>query len=94
MTYRTCLVCDKELLADNCGDLSDSCKVSAPPDDAIYFESRGNWGSTIFDMGEFNRDRLEIYVCDECLKKKARQIHYLKDKQETFDLTLREYLDR
>jgi uncharacterized protein YlaI len=58
-----CLVCDKELVINDCHT----------PDDGTIWESSGNWGSTVYDQmhkGIF----LVAYVCDECLKRKHKSV--------------------
>ena len=60
----SCLICDKEL--EQCG----------PDDDIIQpwagtcFETRGHYGSTIFDP--MDGTKLEIIICDGCLREKSK----------------------
>jgi len=68
-----CIICNKILhRVDNEEDIKN------PPMDGIYFSSVGNYGSSVYDGGEFEGHRLEIYVCDECLKDKADQILFIQ----------------
>lgn len=50
---------------------------SNPPEDATYWRTCGNYGSTVFD-GQFIGEQLEMYICDECLKKKAHLVYHFK----------------
>jgi len=58
-----CLVCDKELVINDCH----------APDDGTLWESTGNWGSTVYDSMHSNVF-LVAYVCDECLLKKKDSV--------------------
>jgi len=40
--------------------------------DATIWRSYGNFGSTIFDP--LDNEYLQVYVCDECLKKKQKLV--------------------
>jgi hypothetical protein len=67
---RVCIICEKEL--ECCG--LDEDDFSNPPNNATYWTTSGNYGSTVFDpcgTGE----QLECYICDECLKKKAKFVY-------------------
>jgi len=70
---RNCFCCNKKLkgLYTNIED---------PPYDAVSFSSDGKYGSSIFDPYEENA-RIEIYICDECLKKKAKLSYYYELEQ-------------
>lgn len=58
-----CFKCDTRLERHN-GE-----SFNNPPYDATYWRTYGNYGSTVYD----DPDRqLEIYICDECLKKSNR----------------------
>lgn len=40
------------------------------PADGVFFRSRGNYGSTVWDPGGISRtydEYLEVIICDECL---------------------------
>ncbi len=67
---RHCICCEKPL--EHCGPEGED-SLSNPPNDATYWQTSGNFGSTVFDsMGE---EILETYICDECLKKKAKYVY-------------------
>lgn len=87
MIKRHCIVCLKKLKRESSHgrDNIDNC-----PSDAIYLSSVGNYGSSVYDMGEFYKDRIETYICDECLKERAEYINFVRhdDKVITFDKVL------
>lgn len=66
-TYRRfCFCCEKTLVGAMNRELDQ--RLEEPVDDASYWTSCGNFGSTVLDsMGEYE---LELYICDECLTKK------------------------
>ena len=68
---KRCVCCNKEL--EDALDHKDS-----PTLDGIYFRSYGNFGSTVFDGGEFTGEYLELYLCDECLVGRSHKIHHYK----------------
>ena len=68
---RHCICCEKPI--ESCKPEADS--IQSPPNNATYWQTRGNFGSTVFDGGEFTGEMLETYICDECLKKKARFVY-------------------
>jgi hypothetical protein len=72
---RTCFRCDKQLEAtySEIHGVEDSIYIT--PDDATVWTSLGNYGSTVFDGGEFTGRRLELYICDECLKERAGMVY-------------------
>lgn len=75
---RNCFCCEKSLK-------SDSDSFQSVPLNATAWETNGNYGSSIFDpMGD---DRLEIYICDDCLRKKSKFAYFFKVK------TKKEYTD-
>jgi len=73
---RICFKCEKQLqpaietpgVADN---------ISNAPDNATYWITSGNWGSQVFDS--FGESYLEMYICDECLKKHANLVYELSE---------------
>lgn len=74
---RFCIVCEKQLASagSNHGDLE--MEITDPPSHGIHMTSHGNWGSTAFDCpGGY----IEMTLCDECLKEKAKKgfIHYIR----------------
>lgn len=42
-------------------------EFNMPPSNATCWMTRGNFGSAVFDMGEFSGEFLEISICDGCL---------------------------
>lgn len=68
---RNCFCCEKSLK-------SDSDCFQSPPLNATAWETKGNYGSKLFDP--IHDDRLEIYICDECLRKKAKLAYFFKVK--------------
>ena len=67
-----CICCEKVLERDK-------DDISYPPYGGIYFNSYGNYGSTVFDPMD-DGVRLETNVCDECLVKKAKFISLVRGK--------------
>lgn len=69
---RYCFCCEKklELVWEKRVSRYNS-PLSDPTNNSIYFTSHGNYGSTVFD-DYTGKSRLEIYICDDCLKKKAK----------------------
>ena len=77
---RSCFCCEKSI--GHAGPKGEDC-FGNPPDDATYWRTRGNWGSTVFDGGDFTGEQLEMYICDECLKKKAHLVYHFSTIQKT-----------
>lgn len=76
MTMKTtCIVCDKDVVFGWPGDKGMNYDVNCTgvASDATIWRSHGNYGSTEFDSMHGGH-WLEVLVCDECLKKKARQV--------------------
>lgn len=67
---RHCICCEKEL--DGAGPSSFSDNFNDPPNNATFWRTPGNWGSTVFDD---QHDTLEAYICDECLRAKAKYVY-------------------
>lgn len=63
----TCIVCDREFESAANDPLFD-----AIPYAGTLFYSSGHYGSTVFDS--FDGAKLEIVVCDECLKERYRRV--------------------
>jgi len=72
---RNCFCCEKDI--DHAGPEGDD-QFNNPPNDATYWRTYGNYGSTVFDGGEFTGEQLEMYICDECLKKKSQHVYHFK----------------
>lgn len=66
----TCIVCGKSVRSEKF--LDEPLHHPSTPSEATYFTSQGNFGSTFDPMDE--HERLHIYVCDECLVKRAEAI--------------------
>ena len=82
-----CISCDKKLERYHQGDM-----IDFPPMDAVHLQTHGNYGSKIFDSFP-GPDMLELYVCDECLVKKAAKIYVLPSYKASRELeTLEDYL--
>ncbi len=85
---RTCFCCDKELTLDHDTEIKESSNYN----DATCWTSGGAWCSKVFDglMDKFLK--LEIVICDECLKKKINTAYGWENikifKDEPLDLGL------
>lgn len=71
-----CFKCDRPLELDP-GTGYDSIGMLF---DGTIWQSYGNYGSTLFDSVSENEGKLEMYVCDECMKAKKEAIVHLKKK--------------
>lgn len=61
-----------------CGrDLEPICEGSRDAWGGTTFSSRGSYGSTVFDRDLYTVDELEAIVCDDCLRKVARDHPHL-----------------
>jgi hypothetical protein len=77
----TCIRCDIEL-----ENIERHRKDTVQPYDGIAFNSRGHYGSGIFDpMGE--PEYLELVICDVCVMENLDKIHGtgIKNLKERFD---------
>jgi len=88
---RLCIVCDKEISGCLGFDEDGNDSFSNPPDDATVWTSVGNYGSTLFDMGEHTGERLECYVCDDCLQKKKNSVYHYQLNRKTEVTNLRKF---
>lgn len=88
--YRECFCCEKYIEPERscCPDLNDD-RFSNPPDNATFWRTTGNWGSSIFDS--FGEETLEIYICDECLKKKAKLAYFFETNVKVDDSNLKTF---
>lgn len=68
---RNCFCCEKSIK-------SDSDSFQSTPLNATTWETNGNYSSNMFDP--IYDDRLQIYICDECLRKKAKFAYFYKTK--------------
>lgn len=85
---RICFCCEKQL--NHAGPPDSEDDFSNPPNDATYWRTRGNWGSTVFDGGDFTGESLEMFICDDCLKVKSHLVYHFRTEQksEVVDLKL------
>lgn len=81
---RKCFCCEKDI--EHAGPPDSEDTISNPPDNATYWQTPGNYGSTVFDCGEFTGERLEMYVCDECLLKKAHLVYHYRVGSQVVDV--------
>lgn len=85
MITRRCALCSKELIG--CITRSPEQEFHEPPDGAVVFTARGNYGSRVFDGPA---RMLELYVCDGCLIRKAHHIYHVtnlyKDREEKLEV--------
>jgi len=70
----TCISCGKKL---HCEDVEDD-NVPTIVHDGIICQSHGNYGSTQYDLDD---GELVIYLCDDCLVKKADIVRHVLWKQ-------------
>lgn len=75
LVRRFCFVCEKPLesamyLSKNKFDQT----FSEGPSNATCWTTRGNYGSTLFDQAPYERDFLEISICDACLSDKSELV--------------------
>lgn len=82
---RVCFCCEKVLTQCR---LDGEDGFDNPPNDATYWRTHGNYGSTIFDPGMFADEQLEMFICDECLKAKSHLVYHFRtfNKQEIRNL--------
>lgn len=78
MIKRSCFCCGKQLVGAIDSNIEQ--EFTSPPDGATTWTTRGNYGSAVFDPGppEVQRgrdERLEISICDDCLKTKANLVY-------------------
>jgi hypothetical protein len=67
--YRPCFACGRTIVSAKDGKTK-MMEFSDPPSDATCWTTRGNYGSTLFDRpSQWCNERLEITVCDECVRK-------------------------
>jgi hypothetical protein len=53
-----------------------NCSETEPPADAVIFNSRGNYGSTVLDIPSYDESlSIEIVICDGCVKKNQKRIN-------------------
>jgi hypothetical protein len=67
-----CLICDKEI--ERLSGLLEEFRD--PPNNAMVWISRGNYGSTEFDSVARD-EQLEAYICDPCVAQRRHRIYYL-----------------
>jgi hypothetical protein len=69
-----CIVCDKKIKTGTPMDAIMSWGIAWG---GVMFHSDGNFGSTTYDNID-EREYVQIFVCDECMKKKAKKIWRVK----------------
>ena len=72
-----CFCCGKELEIDWYESYRDEPDILVPVYDGLWFESAGNYGSTIYDPIDNDsrrKDRIRIVICDECVTKKKDEV--------------------
>lgn len=80
MNQLNCICCKRVLKAEP----TENPLVIPPVYSGIVFRSTGNFGSTVFDPMPIGAEEiLQIIICDECIKWKARwgtvtRIHNIK----------------
>lgn len=69
---RNCFCCRQELkpILTN----HDGTPIEYGMHNGVIFESEGTYGSEVFD-GQEKRARLEMYICDECLKDRGKLVY-------------------
>lgn len=68
-----CFCCDKELENMQYDMGKDKTKhVYVHPMDGLHFQSRGHYGSTVFDP--MDGSSLDIAICDECVYSRKEKI--------------------
>ena len=72
-----CFICDKPLMFEESHDEGVSTCLETP---AVYWKTGGNWPSTILDM---EHDKVEILICDDCIKPRKHKIFIIKEKEPT-----------
>lgn len=75
---RSCFCCDKQLFASpqfqrDGDEPSSAMPFSEPPDGAVVWHTRGNWGSVTIDSSPYEPS-YEIAICDECINRKRGSI--------------------
>lgn len=84
---RFCISCDKTLEKDPHGSDFTGQDVIPSIYGAVIFRGTGNYGSTVYDPmdgGHF----LEVYLCDECILKKAEKIFHITSERKREEVTL------
>jgi len=69
-----CIVCDKKIKT---GTPMNSILSWSIAWGGVMFHSDGNFGSTTYDNID-EQEYIQIFVCDECMKKKAKKIWRVK----------------
>lgn len=61
------------------GDVSENPIVISPIYDGLIFRTQGNFGSRVFDPMPIDVEEiLQVVICDECLKKKAKRVTHIR----------------
>jgi len=75
-----CLVCDRPIKSGGGG-----YSPHQIPGDAIHWTSHGNYGSTVWDSLRPDEGYLELYICDDCVKRKADRIFTVVQRDGKFE---------
>lgn len=67
---RSCFCCDEKIRSEGSDFIN-------PPINATHWTTSGNFGSNVFDSFT-ESEKLEMYICDNCLLKKAKSVYYFK----------------
>ena len=65
-----CMCCNRIVQ----GDVDENPLVISSVYSGLVFRSTGNFGSTIFDPIGETEEILQVVICDDCMKKKARRV--------------------
>ena len=72
-TFTYCFKCDKLIRMEEISD------YRTPLENACLWETTGNYGSTLIDNINPNSEKLEIWICDNCLTENKDKIWWQKD---------------
>jgi hypothetical protein len=84
---RQCFRCEKNLKSTKpLNDIyNDDYHYS--PQDGTTWSTLGNYGSSVFDGGEFTGTMLELFICDECLENNKHLVYlYKREKQSNYKI--------
>jgi hypothetical protein len=67
-----CFCCDKVMENMHYESRLNDSYVYVHPIDGLHFQTRGHYGSTMFDP--MDGSSLDIAICDDCIKQRAERI--------------------
>lgn len=75
-----CIVCGRELKNWSYESSDRTHMIEVHPMEGLHFQTRGHYGSTIFDpvMGD---ERLDVAICDMCIMKNLDKVRGSGKKQ-------------